>query len=127
VIPINPLKCRDVDHLSIVKDLVPGFRGDFPQAMEVKVYQEKHTLTGRTGVEETVDVVFLPAIETTVDDVAGDLRDQVGLDMFGKVFDLHGYRRLLRGRIVKSEARNPKFETNPKSKSPSVQNNQNQQ
>jgi hypothetical protein len=44
----------------------------------------------RTRVEEAADVIFLPTIETTVNDIARYLGDEIRLDMTWKIFDLHG-------------------------------------
>jgi len=68
---------------------MPRIRRDFVQAVKAKVCQKEYALARRAGIEEATDVVFFSTVQAPVDDVPAYLRDEIWLDLFRKILELH--------------------------------------
>ena len=91
---MNALQGRDIEHLAVIEEAAPEGPGLFGQAVGGLVFQEKQALALGAGIEEPADIVFRPAFETAVDQVAFRLRDEKRADVVGELFGFQGASRL---------------------------------
>ena len=91
---MNALQGRDIEHLAVIEQPPPEGPGVLCQAVGGLVFQQKQALAFGAGVEQLADIIFRPALETAVDQVAFRLGDEMGADVVGELFGFQGASRI---------------------------------
>ncbi len=87
---MNALQGRDIEHLAVIEEPPPEGPGVLFQAVGGLVFQQKQALALGAGIEQLADIVFRPAFETAVDQVAFRLGDEMRADVVGELFGFQG-------------------------------------
>ena len=87
---MNPFEGRDIEHLAVIEQPPPEGPGVFFQAVRGLIFQQKEALAFGAGVEKLADIIFRPAFETAIDQVAFRLGDEMRADIVGELFGFQG-------------------------------------
>ena len=87
---MNPFERRDIEHLAVIEQPPPEGPGVFGQAVRGLVFQEKEALAFGAGVEQLADIIFRPAFETAIDQIAFRLGNEKGANVVGELFEFQG-------------------------------------
>jgi hypothetical protein len=89
IVAKDALQGLAIQHLAIVKNLSPQSAVHLLQISAVSVVQQKDTAAIRTRVKEAGDVELTLAAEAAIEHLPSRFRQQMGLNVFRELVDLH--------------------------------------